>query len=129
MMLEALHQGNTVQIKSGGRSLEPLVYAGDTCFFDPIIPGHNIMSGDIVFCRVLPRMYYFVHLVWRVEKKLFNGVLKDTFWIGNYKDGDARRCNGWTHREFIYGILTKAQQQPFVARRVDIEPPEHQYNS
>ena len=49
MMREALYQGNTVQIKSGGKSLEPLVYSGDTCCFDPVIPGHNILAGDIVF--------------------------------------------------------------------------------
>ena len=83
------------------------------------------MSGDIVFCRVLPRMYYFVHLVWRVEKTLVNGVLKDTFWIRNNKDGDARLCNGWTYREFIYGILTKTQHQAFVASGVEIEFPGH----
>ena len=33
MMREALYQGNTVQIKSGGKSLDPLVWSGDTCFF------------------------------------------------------------------------------------------------
>ena len=124
-MREALYQGNTVQIKSGGKSLEPLVYSGDTCFFDPVIPGHNILAGDIVFCHVVPRMYYFVHLVWRVEKTLVNGVWKDTFWIGNNKDGVARLCNGRTYREFIYGILTKTQHQAFVASGVEIEFPEH----
>ena len=86
------------------------------------------MSGDIVFCRVMPRMYYFVYLVWRVEKTLVNGVLKDTFWIGNNKNAVARFCNGWTYREFIYGILTKTQHQAFVARRVDIDPSTY-YNS
>ena len=125
MMREALYQGNTVQIKSGGKSLEPLVYSGGTCFFDPVIPGHNILAGDIVFCHMVSKMCYFVHLVWRVKKTLVSGVWKDTFWIGNNRSGVARLCSGWTYREFIYGTLTKTQHEAFVARRVSIEPPEH----
>ena len=70
-------------------------------------------------------MYYFVHPVWHAEKTLVNGVWKDIFWIGNNRDGVARLCNGWTYREFIYGILTKKAPGAFVARRVSIEPPEH----
>ena len=96
-------------------------------FFAPIRPGLNsdIKAGDIVFCHVVPRTYYFVHLVWCVKKTLVNGVWKDTFWVGNNKDGDARLCNGRTYREFIYGILAKNAPVAFVARRVSIEPPEH----
>ena len=70
-------------------------------------------------------MYYFVHPVWHAEKTLVNGVWKDTFWIGNNKNGDARLCNGVTYREFIYGVLTKTQHEASVAHRVSIEPPEH----
>ena len=73
-------------------------------------------------------MYYFVHPVWHAEKTLVNGVWRDTFWIGNNRDGVARLCNGRTYREFIYGILTKTQHQAFVARRVDIDPSTY-YNS
>ena len=108
-MKEALMRGANVQMRSGGTSLQPLVYAGDTCFFDPIRPGvnSNIRAGDIVFCHVLPTWHYYVHLVWTVERMDVNAVMKDTYQIGNNKKGEARVHNGHTHREYIYGIFVK----------------------
>ena len=114
-MKEALAIGNTVQMRSGGKSLEPLVHSGDTCFFEPYRPGINsdIQAGDIVFCHVLPKWHYYCHLVWSVEKMDVNGVPKDTFIIGNNKVGVERKRNGHNHREYIYGILKEVRRGPF----------------
>ena len=35
-MQEILHEGNPIQFKTGGKSLEPLIYSGDVCFIWPI---------------------------------------------------------------------------------------------
>ena len=119
-------------MRSGGKSLQPLVWSGDTCFSHPIIPGvnHKVRAGDIVVCHGLPKWHYYVHLVWYVEKTNVNGVMKDTFHIGNNKEGPERRYNGFTYRECLYGILTKTERGEFFAERLEkIPPKKHQYNS
>ena len=111
-MREALLQGHTVQFKSSGRSLEPLVFSGDVCFLHPILPGCNsgILPGDIIFCHVRPGYRYYTHLVWGTYKeRTEHGVEKDVFVIGNNRKGDKEKCNGWCYREMIYGILTHTQ--------------------
>ena len=66
MMKELLYNGTPVQFPSGGRSLEPLVYSGDTCFLWPVVPGTtSIEPGDIVFCEVQPNDRFYCHLVWK----------------------------------------------------------------
>ena len=111
-MREALLAGSIVQFKSTGRSLEPLVFSGDVCFLHPVLPGCNsqILPGDIIFCHVQPGNRYYTHLVWRTYKyKTKYDVEKDVFIIGNNRDGDKKKCNGWCFREHIYGILTQTQ--------------------
>ena len=107
-----------VQFKSSGRSLEPLVFSGDTCFFHPIAPGCNsqIKAGDIVFCHVQPGNNYYCHLVWSTHQwHTENGVEKMCYVIGNNKTGEKSKCNGWCFREHIYGILTKTPRGVYKA--------------
>ena len=106
-MQEVLLEGNPIQFKTGGKSLEPLVYSGDVCFIWPIQAGiTKIHAGDIVFCKVQPQQNYYVHLVWSVKKyRTELGNEKTCFLIGNNKKGDAQKYNGWCFREHIFGIV------------------------
>ena len=66
MAKEVLLGQNEIQLICGGKSLEPLLHDGDTCFFKPTAMAPKIRAGDIVFCQVQPNSRYYVHLVWRV---------------------------------------------------------------
>ena len=91
-MKEYLLRGDPIQFKTGGKSLEPLVYSGDICFIWPITPAvTTIRPGDIVFCQVQPRNNYYVHLVWSVDNYITeNGTEKACYLIGNNKQGDKK---------------------------------------
>ena len=112
-MREALLEGSPVQFMSSGRSLDPLVFSGDTWVFNPTLPGCNssIKAGDIVFCHVQPNSRYYCHLLWRVySHETDNGIQKTCFIIGNSKEGTKKKgYNGWCYREHVYGILVKTQ--------------------
>ena len=107
MMQETLLQGHPIQFKTGGRSLEPLVYSGDICFIWPLQPGiTQIKPGDIVFCQVQPRQTYYVHLVWSVSNyRTKTGTERTCYLIGNNKQGEGKKYNGYCYREHIYGIV------------------------
>ena len=111
-MKELLHKGEPVQFRSSGRSLAPLVFSGDVCFIWPILRGKTIIeAGDIVFCEVQPKNLFYCHLVWKkgfYETQL--GVQKEYYVIGNNKEGEKMRMNGWCYLEHIYGILVKTQR-------------------
>ena len=123
IMKEALLSGESVQFISGGNSLIPYVYSGDTCFLHPIVPGKtsNILPGDIVFCAVQDGDRYYVHLVWRVLTWETNeGVKKQVYVIGNNKPEPNKKCNGWSYREHIFGLLVKTERGSHVPERVEI---------
>ena len=113
MCRELLLRGEKIQMKSMGRSLEPLVMSGETIHLDPVCPGVNsdIGPGDIVFCHVQPRWRYYIHLVWAVYRAdTEHEVGKQVFVIGNNKKGDQERCNGYAFREHLYGLLTRTSR-------------------
>ena len=94
IMKEALQGGNPVRMISGGTSLQPLVWSGDTCIINPIIPGVNskIQAGDIVFCQVQPCDRYYIHLVWEASPwEDENGVMQMRYIIGNSKPAKKAR--------------------------------------
>ena len=105
--MESLLAGYPIQYKSNGTSLQPLVWSGDVCFIWPIMHGiTRIQPGDIVFCQVQPKNLYYVHLVWSVNNYITeNGTEKACYLIGNNKQGDKKKYNGYCYREHIYGIV------------------------
>ncbi len=122
IMAEALRAGHTVQFKSTGRSLEPLVFSSDTCLLAPIKPGINSEHepGDIVFCSCQPGDRMYVHLFWRVYEYTTEwGSAESCYIIGNSKEGSSKRENGWCYREHIIGKFTKPQRGNFVAVNVE----------
>ena len=122
IMREVLLDGNPVQTKSGGKSLQPLVFSGDTCFFNPILPGcnSNIGAGDLVFCRVQPNDRYYCHLVWNTFKlQTPSGVEKQCYIIGNNNEGSKAKSNGWCYREHIYGLLTRTGRGDYWPTRTE----------
>ena len=87
--------------------------SGETVHIVPRCPGvtPEIAPGDIVFCHVQPNFRYYVHLVWHTYyAETCHGVQKMVYVIGNNKDGDQKRCNGWCYREHIYGILVRTSR-------------------
>ena len=116
-MMQELLRGISIQFNSSGRSLEPLVFSGDTCFLDPIHSGcnsHEIQAGDIVFCHVQPNWRYYTHLVWRVtDYETEHGIKKRVYIIGNNYSGSKKKYNGWCHREHLYGILVSTSAGRF----------------
>jgi len=101
-----------IQLPMGGKSLEPLVMDGDTCFIEPIAWVPTIGAVDIAFCQVQPNSRYYVHLVWRVVEWIDkeSGISQAMYWIGNNYDDNRKRCNGWCFRGDIFGALTKTQR-------------------
>ena len=100
MIKDHLLQGKSVQYKSGGNSLYPKVWSGDTCMYVPVKLGTPIIAGDIVFCQVQPYNRFFAHMVLRIDTPA-DPAEKPKYWIGNIEG----RENGWCYREHIYGWL------------------------
>ena len=118
MMREVLSKGRKVQMVSGGKSLEPLVLAGEGCVFAPIHNtdnGTTIDSGDIVFCHVQPGWRYYCLKVWHKEK---DELGFECFVIGNNKRGKEARSNGWCHRYQIYGLLVATSRGAYKRKTV-----------
>ena len=115
LIREVLMRGQSVQLRSSGNSLVPIIYPNDITFIRPILPGCNsqIKAGDVIFCLVQPNDRWYIHLVWRIGKwRDEYGIEKDIFVIGNNKKGFQRRCNGWCYREHVFGIVWKTQRGP-----------------
>ena len=116
---EALLTRNPVQYVSTGNSLKPLICSNDTCFVWPIDENITIRAGDIVFCHVQPGWRYYTHMVWNIYDYTDNdGVNRTCYIIGNNKQGDQARSNGWCHRAHIYGIVVKTMEKHGGATKV-----------
>ena len=111
-MREALQQGRPVCFRNNGNSLDPLVHDGDTCFMWPINSQTEILPGDIVLAHVQPGNRYYCHLVWSKEKFVDAETQSEQtyFVIGNNREGEKKRMNGWCYLTHIYGMLVKSQR-------------------
>ena len=83
-----LQQGETVQFRPRGNSMQGKIESGQLCTVEPIDPG-RLKVGDIVLCKVNGRQY--LHLVKAIQGNRFQ--------IGNNRG----RVNGWVSRNGIYG--------------------------
>ena len=111
-MRKALQQGIPVLFRNNGNSLDPLVHDGDTCYMWPVYSQTTVLPGDIVLAHVQPGNRYYCHLVWSKEKFVDAETQSEQtyFVIGNNREGDEKRMNGWCYLTHIYGMLVKTQR-------------------
>jgi hypothetical protein len=98
---EKLIQGETVQFRPKGNSMNPKIKSGDLITVEPV-EEDDIEKGDILFCRVKGNHY--VHLVMAVQSKMGQPYSKGggggkRFQIGNNKG----RINGWIGFQAVFG--------------------------
>ena len=93
--VKKLKEGETVQFRPTGKSMEPKVMSGQLCTVKPL-GDHVVAKGDIVLCKVKKNIY--LHQVKRVDA---GGLYQ----IGNNKGG----TNGTIGRHAIFGLLVKVE--------------------
>ncbi len=92
--IEALSQGQTVQVKPRGHSMQGKVNDGDRVTLAPCNPD-SLKVGDIVLVRAKGHIY--LHLIKAIDR--------DRFLIGNNRGG----INGWVGPHAIYGIAINVE--------------------
>lgn len=92
--IERLQNGETVQFRPRGNSMQGKIESGQLCTVDPVDPA-TVRVGDIVLCKVNGSQY--LHLVKAIQGKRFQ--------IGNNRG----RINGWISANSIYGKCTKIE--------------------
>lgn len=91
--IEDLLDGQTVQFRPHGNSMQGRVESGQLCTVAPLTAAP--VPGDVVLCKVNGRQ--FLHLV--------KAVRGPQFQIGNNKG----HVNGWVTQNSIYGKLVKVE--------------------
>lgn len=94
--IEALRNGQTVQVRPRGHSMKGRVNDGDLVTLEPC-SASNLAIGDIVLVRVKGRD--FLHLI--------KAANQNRFLIGNNRGG----INGWVGHNSIYGVATKVESK------------------
>lgn len=89
-----LQNGQTVNFRPHGNSMQGKIESGDLVTVDPIRL-ENVQVGDIVLCKV--NGFEYLHLVKSIAQ---DGALQ----IGNNKG----RINGWTRS--VYGKCSKIEK-------------------
>ena len=94
-----LKSGRSVQFRSSGDSLKPMVRSGDVTMWEPVTDHSLLEVGEVVFCAVQPGDRFYGHMMHHI------GYYFGTkYWnIGNMKD--PVHINGWCYAEHIYGRL------------------------
>jgi len=90
--IQKLKEGETVQFRPHGKSMEPKIESGQLCTVEPAV-ADDVQVGDIVLCKVNGRQ--FLHLVSAKQGKRCR--------ISNNKG----HVNGWTTS--IYGRCSKVE--------------------
>ncbi|RDJ35384.1 MAG: hypothetical protein DWQ19_11250 [Crenarchaeota archaeon] len=88
--IEQLKNGETVEFRPRGNSMQGKVENGQLCRVEPV---KNVEKNDIVLCKVKGREY--LHLV--------KAIQGSRYLIGNNKGG----INGWIGINSIYGKLIR----------------------
>ena len=108
-MKRMLQNGQSVQYRSSGNSLRPLVYSGDCCILVPVWDPALLVPYDVVFCEVQPGNRFYTHYILRIEwetaaaSSAATGEPKRKFIIGNARHHE----NGYCYDEHIYGRLVE----------------------
>ena len=99
LVRDMLLSGRSVQFRSSGNSLYPMVRSGDVTMWEPVRDHSLLEVGEVVFCAVQPNSRFYGHMIHKIGK--WNEV---THWeIGNMKE--PPRINGWCLAEHIFGRL------------------------
>ena len=102
MIKDMLMSGRSVQYRSSGSSLTPVVHSGDVTMWEPVTDHSKLVVGDIVFCHVQAPPYaprYYAHAIHHIGE-----WFGQTYWvIGNLRN--PVHINGWCYAEHIYGVL------------------------
>jgi hypothetical protein len=99
MIKNLLTAGTSVQYRSTGNSLAPVVYSGDVTMWEPVTDHSELVVGEIVWCSVQPGNRYYGHAIHTI-----GDWYGKPFWeIGNLKE--PPNINGWCYAEHIYGVL------------------------
>ena len=107
MMKHMLQNGQSVQYRSSGNSLRPLVCSGDCCILQPVWNPALLVQYDVVFCEVQPGNRFFTHYILKIEwetaaaSSAATGEPKRKFIIGNASGW----ANGHCYDQHIYGRL------------------------
>ena len=99
MIKRQLQQGKGVQFCQGGDSLATRVQPGDCTLWEPTTTASVHKVGDVVFCEVQPKGYFYAHKICRIEDE--GPHLK--YFIGREEDDTVKV--GWCHAEHIHGRL------------------------
>ena len=92
--IEALNNGQSVQLRPRGHSMRGKINDGDLVTIEPCDP-KTLKVGEIVLVRV--RGHDYLHLI--------KAVNRGWFLIGNNRGG----INGWVGHNCIYGLVTKIE--------------------
>ena len=94
-----LQSGRSVQFRSFGNSLYPMVRSGDVTMWEPVHDHSLLEVGEVSFCAVQPRSRFYRCMIHKIAKR--DGV---TYWdIGNMRE--PPHINGWCLAEHIFGRL------------------------
>ena len=108
---DMLVAGRSVQFRSSGDSLKPMVRSGAVTMWEPVHDHSELEVGEVVFCRVQESNLFYGHMIHHIDA--WEG---EKYWlIGNMKN--PPRINGWCYAEHIYGRLMEVSPvQPKAAR-------------
>ena len=104
--------GNTVAYTNSGRSLEPKIYSGDKCTYEPVKCTYGVLENDIVFCELQDGDRFYVGLV---RKKWFDED-EDCYYFtitstkGRFINGRVVYGLGWCEIGHVYGRLSNVDQ-------------------
>ncbi|HZU36342.1 MAG TPA: S24/S26 family peptidase [Gemmataceae bacterium] len=90
-----LQQGETVQFRPRGNSMQGKIESGQLVTVDPVNDDTALEVGDVVLCKVGGRQW--LHLIRAIRDK--------EFCIGNNRG----HINGWTSRASIYGKCIRVE--------------------
>ena len=107
LIKEKLQLCESVQYRSTGWSMYPLIHSEDTCVFEPVCGDPQLEQlpievSDCVFCEVQPKNHFYAHKVIEIIPSSINKATQ--YIIGN---ANGHR-NGWCYRRHIYGRLSEA---------------------
>ena len=103
LMKQVLQSGASAQFRSSGSSLHPIVHSGDSVVFEPVLSCDNLVVGDVVFCEVQPKNFFYAERIKKIE------------WVGRSRLTRARQFEigdwGYACDHNIYGRLVEVMYQ------------------
>src|SRR4051812_4214992 len=90
-----LKEGETVQFRPRGNSMDGKIESGQLCTVEPIADPKTLKVGDIVLCKVNGSQY--LHLIKAIQGERFQ--------IGNNRG----LINGWVSANSLFGLCVKVE--------------------